>query len=164
MTGPRKLSQAQRECLNGADSARIVAGRTSDGVTVDAGNVLSHILAIEAERDAALAQVGIASRYADFGSHMFEAFWKDGEPGDVDAEDAAEWATDAGLLARRAEKDAGAVCAEGCDWQEGQPLDECSCLFPTTAPFWPEAVASAALTAEMDRKSATVSANPEVKP
>ncbi len=73
--------------------------------------------------------------YARFGSKAFEFFWHDAEPGDVDASDAQEMAVQAGLLRRRAPEDIGLSCCEYCDWQPGQPVEECSCLFPTLAPL-----------------------------
>lgn len=95
------------------------------------------------ETDALLAHVEALREWAHFGAMAFEAFWADGEPGDLDAGELQEWAVMVGLLRRRTADDAERLCADGCDWESGNgnlPLDECSCLFPTRRPLRPEEV------------------------
>lgn len=68
--------------------------------------------------------------FARFGSWAFEAFWGDGEPGCVEAEDAQEFAVEIGLLGRTSEVDASATHAEGCDYSPDAPLTDCCCFTP----------------------------------
>lgn len=76
-----------------------------------------------------------AEPWAKFGAAIFERFWSDGEPGDIEGGDAQEIARECGLLGRTAEVDAGATHADGCEWQPGMPLDECDCWCPMLKPY-----------------------------
>lgn len=80
-------------------------------------------------------QVARLQPWARFGAKAFDAFWGDGDPGDIDGSDAQEYAVEAGLLSRRATADAGTSCSEYCEWTPDRPLNECMCLFPTCAPL-----------------------------
>lgn len=84
---------------------------------------------------AAIARIEAADRWARFGESVFETFWDDGNPGDVEGGDAQEIALACGLLRRRTESEAGASCGDGCEWTEDDPLDDCECLFPVGAPY-----------------------------
>lgn len=70
-----------------------------------------------------------------FGAWVFEFFWNDADPGDVEAADAQEKAVEFGLLKRTSEADSGATHAEDCEWQDDMPLDECCCYAPMLAPL-----------------------------
>ena len=84
---------------------------------------------------AAIARIEAADPWARFGDAVFDRFWSDGEPGDVDGGDLQEIARDCGLLGRTAEVDAGATHAEGCEWQPGMDADECDCWAPMRGPY-----------------------------
>lgn len=73
-------------------------------------------------------------RFEQFGQWAFELFWNDGEPGDVDQLDLQEKALKLGILTRRTAAQAGLSCADWCEWQPGQPLEDCECLFPVYSP------------------------------
>lgn len=89
------------------------------------------------ERSLAAAQAEYveARSFAAFGSWVFESFWHDGEPGDVEAIDAQEKAVELGLLGRTSETDPAAAHAEGCDCSPGAPAAECCCYVPTRRPL-----------------------------
>lgn len=76
------------------------------------------------------ARIEAADPWARFGEAVFERFWGDGDPGDLEGGDLQEIARECGLLGRTAEVDAGATHAEGCEWQPGMPADECDCWSP----------------------------------
>lgn len=78
-----------------------------------------------------------SARYAAFGEWAFEMFWNDAEPGDIDGGDAQEAAIKHGLLRRREDGDRYATCGGemGCGWKDGDPVESCECLFPTTGPL-----------------------------
>lgn len=95
-----------------------------------------------AELDATRAQLAAREAecvelraFAAFGSWVFENFWHDGEPGDIEAYDAQEKAAEFGLLGRTSEVDAGATHAEGCDYSPDAPPTECCCFTPTRRPL-----------------------------
>ena len=98
-----------------------------------------HLLNCCAERDKALAareaECVELRAFAAFGSWVFENFWHDGEPGDIEAYDAQEKAAEFGLLGRTSEVDAGATHAEGCDYSPDAPPTECCCFTPTRRPL-----------------------------
>lgn len=85
-----------------------------------------------AELEAALVS---ADPWARFGDIVFERFWSDGLPGDLEGGDLQEIARDCGLLGRTAEVDAGATHAEGCGWEPGMPMDDCDCWAPMLGPY-----------------------------
>lgn len=87
-----------------------------------------------AVRDA-IARIEAAEPWARFGAAVFEKFWDDGYPGDVEGGDLQEIARDCGLLGRTAEVDAGAAHAEGCEWEPGMSPDECDCWAPMRAQY-----------------------------
>lgn len=83
-----------------------------------------------AERETATVPSPSVLAYARFGSWVFEMFWQDGEPGDIEGGDAQEAAIRFGLLGRTSEVDAGATHAEDCEWVPEAPANECSCYVP----------------------------------
>ena len=91
------------------------------------------------ERDRLEARLALAEKWAAFGSDCFDAFWCDGEPGDLDAGDMQERALSHGLLRHRTEGDNtlnpdADNCCEHCPCvTEDAPPSECECLFPTLA-------------------------------
>ena len=82
-----------------------------------------------------IARIEAADPWARFGEAVFEQFWGDGEPGDMEGGDLQEIARECGLLGRTAEVDAGATHAEGCEWEAGMSTDECDCWAPMRAPY-----------------------------
>ena len=96
------------------------------------GMVLSSLVARLAAREAECVEL---RAFAAFGSWVFENFWHDGEPGDIEAYDAQEKAAEFGLLGRTSEVDAGATHAEGCDYSPDAPPTECCCFTPTRRPL-----------------------------
>ena len=84
---------------------------------------------------AAIARIESGEPWSSFGEAVFDRFWGDGDPGDLEGGDLQEIARECGLLGRTADVDAGATHADGCEWQPGMDAGECDCWSPTRAPY-----------------------------
>lgn len=113
------------------DAIRGVLSRQPEHVSKNSKLLLAEVDALRArvaELEAALAD---ERKHAAFGARAFEAFWCDGEPGDLDAGDLQRMALDCGLLRHVDASDGPGPHCEWCEDDMGAG-DECSCLKPTT--------------------------------
>ena len=89
----------------------------------------------EANVRAAIARIEAADPWARFGEAVFDAFWCDGDPGDIEGGDLQEIARECGLLCRADKAGENVEHGEWCEWEPGKPLSECECWFPSKRPF-----------------------------
>ena len=80
---------------------------------------------------ALVARCEAADAYARFGDEVFDQFWSQGEPGDIEGGDLQEIALKCGLLARTADVDAGATHSEWCEFNTDSGAEGCDCFAPT---------------------------------
>ena len=98
----------------------------------DRDTAQAHRSLLLAEVDALRAAIADERKHADFGSRVFELFWCDGEPGDLDGGEIQAMAIESGLLRRVDASDGPGPHCEWCEDESGAGV-ECSCLMPTMA-------------------------------
>ena len=84
---------------------------------------------------AAIARIESGEPWSSFGEAVFDRFWGDGDPGDIEGAELQEVARECGLLCRADEAGDGIEHGEWCEWEPGKPLSECECWFPSKRPF-----------------------------